>query len=751
VGLSIVIECPNPGCHASNPETYQVCQVCQTPLIHRYLWITGPQPVTLPEGTHLADRYQLKAGGIVLDTRPSLAPEPVDEVPDFCLPYLQLSDFPLHVPRPYALVPPIPELSLDSPLLLLEEAALSTAPGSPALLPSLAQTWATASGLRQLNWLWQMARLWQPCANRGVATTLLTPEGLRVDESLIKFLELRADATPLPESPHPLAAPWQTLIPSAHAALRPYLKHLCEQLSDRHITTAAELVTQLERVLLASTQSQTVTLALATYTDQGPTRQRNEDACYPDSGTATALKLGPGQTDQPWPLLMVCDGIGGHQGGDIASQLAITTICQELQSLRQEAVNQATRLEPTTITEHLHRAIRMANDAISQRNDREYRQARERMGTTLVIALVAPPFLYIAHVGDSRAYRITAHSCRQVTLDDDVATREMRLGYGFYQQALQQPSAGSLIQALGMGSSQGIYPTVQHFLLEGEALFLLCSDGLSDNDRVESFWQIELKPILAGKGSVKKAGRHLIELANLYNGHDNVTVGLLQLQPAPCEPDPQALLAASALAAPEPLTMPSPQPELQPVHRLRSLFLGGLLTLGIGAAAGLWWWHWQQQQASIPNQSPTALAPVEDELSSSSPALAAGTLLQVKQPVAVDAASRPTRLLEVHSTPTAGPLGQALAHIPPGSILKVEKRQVIADSATPWISIVVCSVPGSSLAPEAASGPNASGRASTSGVSSAPGPPLEPGDQGWIPEPTLMLLTESTLTPPACP
>ncbi|ASC73193.1 Protein serin-threonin phosphatase [Halomicronema hongdechloris C2206] len=727
-----------------------MCQVCQTPLLHRYLWSTGPQPITLPEGTRLADRYQVKAGGIVLDTRPGLAPEPVDEVPDFCLPYLQLSDFPLHVPRPYALVPAVPELSLHAPVVLLEEAAISTTAGTPEVLPGLAQAWATAPGLRQLNWLWQMARLWQPCVTQGVGTTLLTPDVLRVDGALIKFLELRADANPLAESPQLLGSQWQSLIPAAHASLRPYLERLCDQLSTGHIATASALVAQLERALLASTEDQTVTLALATYTDQGPTRQRNEDACYPDGGTATALTFGTGQTDQPWPLMIVCDGIGGHEGGDVASHLAITTICQELQSLRQEAVSRSTRLEPATVTNHLHRAIRVANDAIAQRNDREQRQARERMGTTLVTALIAPPFLYIAHVGDSRAYRITAHGCRQVTLDDDVATREMRLGYGFYQQALQQPSAGSLIQALGMGSSQGIYPTVQHFLLEGEALFLLCSDGLSDNDRVESFWQIELQPILAGKRSVKKAGQHLIDLANLCNGHDNVTVGLLQLQPAPCEPDPQRLLAAAAIAAPEPLVMPSPEQVPPPAQRLRTIFWGGLLALGVGAGAGLWWWHWQQRQALMPRQSPTALAPAEDSLPRPSSSVSAGKLLQVKQPMAVNGASGSARFLEVHSTPTAGPLDQALAHIPPGSILKVEKRQVIADS-TAWISIVVCSVPGSSASPESASRSDSPGGASTSGVLATPGPPLGPGDQGWIPEATLMTLTESTLTTPACP
>jgi protein phosphatase len=136
--------------------------------------------------------------------------------------------------------------------------------------------------------------------------------------------------------------------------------------------------------------------------------------------------------------------------------------------------------------------------------------------------------MYIAHVGDSRAYWITRTGCHQITLDDDVAAREVRLGYAVYREALQQPSAGSLVQAIGMSAS--VHPTVQRFVLDEDCIFLLCSDGLSDYDLVDRCWQTDILPILDGSIDVATATQHLVELGNNLNGHDNITVALVHCQ-----------------------------------------------------------------------------------------------------------------------------------------------------------------------------------------------------------------------------
>jgi hypothetical protein len=81
-----------------------------------------------------------------------------------------------------------------------------------------------------------------------------------------------------------------------------------------------------------------------------------------------------------------------------------------------------------------------------------------------------------------------------------------------------------------MNASSLLHPTVQRFILDENCLFLLCSDGLSDNDRVEQHWQTELLPVLEGKIDVATASQRLVAIANTENGHDNVTVGLIHCQ-----------------------------------------------------------------------------------------------------------------------------------------------------------------------------------------------------------------------------
>lgn len=526
-----MINCPNPSCKTANPEDAEVCQVCQSALPHYYLWGVGDLVPALKANSLVNQRYLLKRDGVFLDTKPGLVPESPPEMPAFLTAYLRLSAYPLHVPRVYA--------SMKTPdgdyLTLLESSALAESAESaashsvPERLPALGVAWKMAPPLRQLNWLWQIAQLWEPFSQEQVAATLLDRDLLRVDGSIVRCLALAAGASAdeLPKSPTliELGIYWRSLAETAHQAVRAFLERLCEQL-ERQQLSAEQLCERLSAAIAICGQGQVVDYDLAVYTDQGPTRKRNEDACYPKSGTVQSTSAA--QTRTTPQLLIVCDGIGGHQGGDVASKLAIETIRNQLAPLlREDAPEQSS----TVLSLAIEEAICAANDEISIQNDQAQRQARDRMGTTLVLALVKGADVYIAHLGDSRAYRISLRNCQQVTLDDDVASRQVRLAGGLYREALTQPGAGSLIQALGMGPSQTLRPTVQRFAIDEDCLFLLCSDGLSDSDRVEQFWQSVLKPLVANsKASVAAVGQRLVHLANKYNGHDNVTVGLLDVR-----------------------------------------------------------------------------------------------------------------------------------------------------------------------------------------------------------------------------
>ncbi len=572
---SATIYCPNPHCRAANPELNRCCQTCGTTLPKVYLWAVGGGIEAYQPGDLLADRYLVKQRQLLLDTQPGVAPSAPEEISELLEPYLRLFSYQPQVPLVYTTL--IQGQRHGSREMLLLELRLNQLEQGVQLLPSLPDAWAMATSLRQLNWLWQMARLWQPLSVERVASTLLTPAVLQVDGALLHLLELQPDGKLTPDLSN-LGRLWQSWIATAHPDLQDFLAALCHQLMQRQLVSSEQLVTILDRALAKVGQAYKRQIVLATQSDRGPTRQQNEDACYPPAGTGRTVDI-----SREAALLVVCDGIGGHEGGDVASNLAISAIQQQLQP----RLGPPAFLDAAGWVEALEKATWIANDAISQRNDIELRQERQRMGTTLVMGLAAQHELYLTHVGDSRAYRITPNACQQVTVDDDLASREVRLGYNLYRDALQHPGSGALVQALGMGDSTLVHPTVQRYILDEDCLFLLCSDGLSDFNRVEENWQAELLPVLQKKVDVKTAAARLVAIANHQNGHDNVTVGLLlcQVQPAGVS---TPLSADLALWLPDSNREPRGQPQTQrlsPPQRLSRLpwLVTVLAVAGLGA------------------------------------------------------------------------------------------------------------------------------------------------------------------------
>ncbi|WGV28077.1 protein phosphatase 2C domain-containing protein [Halotia branconii] len=521
--------CPNELCQATNPLTHKFCQRCSTPLPKRYLWAVGDGLSLGSPGEILADRYLVINKSVVLDTKPGLVPQApeLENLPEIKA-YLRLIPYRLNVPQVYGVIP-LTDGSSQREILLLEKPPLLADHAVPKvnLCSQLTTAWREASSMRQLNWLWQIAHLWQPFVSEGVASSLIEPHVLRVEGSLVRLLHLCFDSSTEPDLTF-LGNFWQQLLPEAKPAIAGFVNQVSSFLIDGEISSPEVLIAVLDQGLAELGRSQTPKLKIITKTDTGPSRQRNEDACYPPSGTLVS------KPPQATGLAIVCDGIGGHEGGNVASNLAIETIQQQVQQLTKVPYD---HIEPSLLLADLDQAVAVANDKISQRNDSENRQGRQRMGTTLVMALPIGSEMYITHVGDSRAYWITRHGCYQVTLDDDVASREVRLGYAIYREAVEQSGSGSLVQALGMSPSNSLHPTSQRFILDEDAIFLLTSDGLSDFDRVEDYWETEILPILLGENDVVNVADKLIEIANTKNGHDNVTIALVNYQLRYFEPD----------------------------------------------------------------------------------------------------------------------------------------------------------------------------------------------------------------------
>ena len=744
-----MLYCPNPTCQAANPESNQFCHKCRLPLVRQYLWAVG-SAVSCPIGERLDDRFLYKGSRVFLDTKPALLGTNATEVPDAFVPYLRLSPLRLHIPQVYEWLA-IGASGRDT-IVLLDHAPLGITP-DPAekgeiqvqLFPALEQEWQKATPLRQLDWLWQMANLWQPLSSEQVVSSLLDPNLLRVEGSILHLLELRSDGQNADISLANLGNFWLQWWSSARSEIADRFQQICQQLIDGQIHNAEILTEQLDEAIAQVAQAQSVQFQIATLTDQGPSRPRNEDACYPQSGTVENGTVENGTLEngaaEPFPLVIVCDGIGGHQGGDVASHLAIETVEQHVKSLALKS------LDSVALTVELENAVCAANDQISQRNDDEQRYERQRMGTTIVMGLVRGHELYVTHVGDSRAYWITRSGCRQITLDDDVASREVRLGYSAYHQALQQPSAGSLVQALGMGASNLLYPTVQRFMLDEDSVFVFCSDGLSDNDRVETTWDTEILPLLEGKTDAASVTTRLVELANTLNGYDNATVGVLYCQAkqtgttpvlAAASPTmraaaaPQTVLMAPSRSSPSSTPSSSPMPgspapfsdtgtssdpsvstpktklvrsqqTLPPV----SLLLGIVALLGLGGGLLAYWLLPFGKLSSITASAPptsVGLQPASPLPSSVITSLKAQDRVIMRSPLPTDSLpilfSRPpqTKPLPTAPSPAAPlPAPQPIGTLPRAGVLEILSTSSTSDQSG-WVQVRVCST-DISLAP----------------------------------------------------
>ncbi|PZV17156.1 MAG: serine/threonine protein phosphatase [Leptolyngbya sp.] len=555
------IYCSNLNCAAPlNDFGSSVCKSCQTPLIYRYLWAVGEAVLQIPVDSQVGGRYVVKAPQIWLDTQPGLQPDfPTAELPDALLPYLYLYPYRLHLPEVHGLCSKISDRPTeDCPteeIFLLENVPLDN---QGNLLPAIAQAWTQATAARQVYWLWQLLQLWNPLAEQGVSASLLAADNIRIEGWRVRLCQLFMDEALLAiedeatlETPMlglaDLANVWLGWIDQAKPEIAASLEKLCQEMHEDDAEVGA-IAAQLNQLLLEQTAQLPLRLQIASATDPGPQQDHNEDTCYPDFTKTVDTQANA----EVFPrLLAVCDGIGGHEGGEVASQLAVQSLKLQIQALLAEVAIADSIVSPEVVAEQIEAIVRVMNDMIAAQNDMQGREARRRMGTTLIMALQLPQQvllstgqvaensheLYLVNVGDSRAYWLTPRYCHQLTVDDDVAAREVRMGRSLYREALKRPDSGSLIQALGTRDSEFLRPSIQRLLLEEDGILLLCSDGLSDNGWVESSWLEIMGEVFRGKKPLSEAAQAWVDLANQNNGHDNVSVVLLDCHVSTPLPD----------------------------------------------------------------------------------------------------------------------------------------------------------------------------------------------------------------------
>ncbi len=260
-------------------------------------------------------------------------------------------------------------------------------------------------------------------------------------------------------------------------------------------------------------------------TDVGRQRHHNED-CFGIATSIDKIEFPNNRTLEARGIYILCDGMGGHAGGEVASDLAVKTLQQYFQTQWQPS-------QPLPTEDVIRKGIFLANQAIYDLNQQDARSGVGRMGTTLVLVLLHNNQIAVAHVGDSRLYRLARKpGLVQVTLDHEVGQREILRGVE-PEIAYARPDAYQLTQALGPRDENYVHPDVQFFELNEDTLLLLVSDGVSDNGLLEHHWQTHLEPLLTSGNSLQRGVSELIDLANQYNGHDNITAILIRLKVRP--------------------------------------------------------------------------------------------------------------------------------------------------------------------------------------------------------------------------
>jgi len=228
-------------------------------------------------------------------------------------------------------------------------------------------------------------------------------------------------------------------------------------------------------------------------------------------------------------LFVLCDGMGGHEGGEVASAIAVNSITEQFRPFW---------IDTLPGEKKINEIICKANQEIFAKNETEQRQSLGRMGTTLVVLAIHDLNVLIAHVGDSRIYKVTnSHQelkleakLELITRDHEVLNQLIDLGVEI-EVARARPDAHQLTQALGPNPSDRLEPAIDFFALTEPTLFLLCSDGLCDNDVIEDNWRSHLLPILNKETDLQTGLDNLIELGNNVNGHDNLTAILVLCEP----------------------------------------------------------------------------------------------------------------------------------------------------------------------------------------------------------------------------
>ncbi|HXZ92377.1 MAG TPA: Stp1/IreP family PP2C-type Ser/Thr phosphatase [Burkholderiales bacterium] len=249
-------------------------------------------------------------------------------------------------------------------------------------------------------------------------------------------------------------------------------------------------------------------LEIASSTDPGMVRSHNEDAVATDSAHGIAV---------------LADGMGGYNAGEVAAGMATTVITAELARALREV--RPYDIDPKTDRPMAERLLR---EQVLNANASIYQAAQSQpqyagMGTTLVTCLFYDNRVMVAHLGDSRLYRLRGEEFEQLTRDHSLLQEQIDSGLLTAEQAKTAQHKNLVTRALGI--DLGIEPEIHEHACKPGDIYLLCSDGLCDMVSDEDIGMA----LQALGANLSLAAQQLVQMANDNGGRDNVSVILVRV------------------------------------------------------------------------------------------------------------------------------------------------------------------------------------------------------------------------------
>jgi len=250
-------------------------------------------------------------------------------------------------------------------------------------------------------------------------------------------------------------------------------------------------------------------LDVAMLSHSGMVRPHNEDAIFGDADTG---------------LVVLADGMGGYNAGEVASGIAVNVVSNGLTA----ELSSGRELSKVDVQSGLTHAALLLQQQIAAANKGIYEAAQTRpecagMGTTIVAAVFHGNRVSIGHIGDSRCYRLRGEKFEQLTHDHSLLQEQIDAGQLTPEQAKYSLNKNLVTRALGIEAI--VPPDITEYRLEAGDIYLLCSDGLTDMVEPDVLHTM----LKRGQSNLTNVAADLVDLANENGGRDNISVILVHV------------------------------------------------------------------------------------------------------------------------------------------------------------------------------------------------------------------------------